>query len=444
MNQGQTNPPKLQRLSAKPLLLATLAFAPFALEGQSTPVSQPSSPRRPIGANRELSGEEIFRRFASRILFLTCDESADETSLASGVLASADGLIVTNAHVVGECRTMTVMHISGMKRRSYEPVLKYDERSDTAVLKIAEQRLDFFSVLPQPVRIGERVFAIGNPRGLEQSISEGIVSGNREGDGLSWIQHSAPISPGSSGGALISAQGDLLGINSFTKKESQNLNFAVPAATLARALSTARALTGTLKFPPSADAQFSLGLLHYKGEGVPQDYNEAATWFRSAAEQGNAEAQLHLGFLYTEGHGVQQDIFQAAAWISKAADQGNAGAQTAVGAIYQLGQVVPQDYTKAAAWYRKAAEQGDAPGQFLLGSLYHEGHGVPQNNAEAYFWISVASAGQLPDPKTPRRSRGGPQPYRHLLNGARALTARELAQEQERVREWLASHAKAK
>jgi hypothetical protein len=86
---------------------------------------------------------------------------------------------------------------------------------------------------------------------LEQSISEGIVSGNRDEDGVSWIQHSAPISPGSSGGALLSSRGELLGINSFLVQESQNLNFAVPAATLARALSGARNLADFLKYPPA-------------------------------------------------------------------------------------------------------------------------------------------------------------------------------------------------
>jgi S1-C subfamily serine protease len=143
-----------------------------------------------------MSGEEIFRRFAGRILVLTCDESADGFSRASGVLVSADGFIGTNAHLVEGCRSMTATYVSGASRRSYESVLKYyDKQTDTAVLKITSQGgFDYFNVLARLARIGERVYAIGNPRGLEQSITDGIVSGNREEDGLSWIQHSAPIS----------------------------------------------------------------------------------------------------------------------------------------------------------------------------------------------------------------------------------------------------------
>ena len=147
---------------------------------------------------------------------------------------------------------MTATQISGTSRRSYEAVLKYyDKKTDTAVLKIEGQGFESFGLLARTVRVGERVYAIGNPRGLEQSISEGIVSGLRLEDGTWWIQHSAPISPGSSGGALISSRGELLGINSWFVKESQGLNFAVPASTLAGAYSGARALQGFLRLPGS-------------------------------------------------------------------------------------------------------------------------------------------------------------------------------------------------
>lgn len=198
----------------------------------------------------EIRSEEIFSRFSRRVLLLTCDLSTDEEAQASGVLVSANGFVVTNAHVVEGCRSLTATYISGTSRRSYEAALKYyDKKSDAAVLKIEGQGFDFFNVTARNVHVGERVYAIGNPRGLEQSMSEGIVSGLRNEDGTSWIQHSAPISPGSSGGALISSRGDLLGINSWYGEESQNLNFAVPASTLALAYTGARSLRGSLRFP---------------------------------------------------------------------------------------------------------------------------------------------------------------------------------------------------
>lgn len=134
---------------------------------------------------------------------------------------------------------------------TYEAALKYyDKTSDMAVLKIEDLgAFDFFNLIARNVQVGERVYAIGNPRGLEQSMSDGIVSGLRNEDGRLWIQHSAPISPGSSEGALISSRGELLGINSWYGEGSQNLNFAVPASTLATAYTGARAMRGLLRFP---------------------------------------------------------------------------------------------------------------------------------------------------------------------------------------------------
>jgi TPR repeat protein len=126
-------------------------------------------------------------------------------------------------------------------------------------------------------------------------------------DGTPWIQHSAPISPGSSGGALISARGELIGINSWMLMESQNLNFALPAVTLAAALSRARARAGTLRFPQDGDEQFSIGLLYARGQGVPQDEAEAAKWIQQAADKGHAEAQATLGAMFQHGKGEPQD-----------------------------------------------------------------------------------------------------------------------------------------
>ncbi len=238
-----------------PVIVALLAQSAPAQTKGTPPVA--SSP--PIA---EMRSEDIFSRLAGRVLYLTCDLSADDETLASGVLVSADGFLVTNAHVVEGCRSLTAMYISGASRRPYGAVLKYyDKKSDTAVLKIEGQGFDFFNLIARTGHVGERVYAIGNPRGLEQSMSEGIVSGLRAEDGISWIQHSAPISQGSSGGALISSRGELLGINSWYGEGSQNLNFAVPASTLADAYRGARALRGFMRFPglpPVSEAKVPL------------------------------------------------------------------------------------------------------------------------------------------------------------------------------------------
>ncbi|MDD4887874.1 MAG: tetratricopeptide repeat protein, partial [Thiomonas sp.] len=123
----------------------------------------------------------------------------------------------------------------------------------------------------------------------------------------------------------------------------------------------------------------------------PQDYAQAASWFRKAADQGDARAQCNLGLRYYNGQGVPQDYAQAASWYRKAADQGYARAQYNLGVLYDNGQGVPQDYAQAASWYRKAADQGDARAQCNLGVLYDNGQGVPQDYAQAASWFRKAA-----------------------------------------------------
>ena len=134
-------------------------------------------------------------------------------------------------------------------------------------------------------------------------------------------------------------------------------------------------------------AQFNLGLMHYKGQGVPQDHAEAARWHRKAGEQGLAPAQFILGMMYNKGLGVPQDHAEEARWYRKAGEQGHASAQFNLGMMHYKGQGVPQDHTEAALWWRKAAEQGNANAQINLGIMYKDGQGVAQDFAEALNWF---------------------------------------------------------
>jgi uncharacterized protein len=92
---------------------------------------------------------------------------------------------------------------------------------------------------------------------------------------------------------------------------------------------------------------------------VPQDYHEAARWYQSAAEQGQAEAEYNLGVLYAEGQGVAQDYSAAARWYRLAAEQGERDAQLNLGALYVTGRGVAQDYVAAYEWLQLAAVAGE-------------------------------------------------------------------------------------
>ena len=84
------------------------------------------------------------------------------------------------------------------------------------------------------VKVGERVFTVGAPQGLELSLADGMISSKRTSDNWRYFQTSAPISKGSSGGGLFDAQGNLVGITTFMLKDSQNLNFAIAAEEFAK------------------------------------------------------------------------------------------------------------------------------------------------------------------------------------------------------------------
>jgi uncharacterized protein len=98
--------------------------------------------------------------------------------------------------------------------------------------------------------------------------------------------------------------------------------------------------------------------MYRKGIGILQDYAAALTWFRKAADKGDASAQHALGGAYFEGLGVPQDYAAAASWYQKAADQGQINSQAVLASLYELGWGVPQDYVKAHKWANLAAAAG--------------------------------------------------------------------------------------
>ncbi len=139
-----------------------------------------------------------------------------------------------------------------------------------------------------------------------------------------------------------------------------------------------------------AEVQLALGLMHARGDGVPQNYAKALKCFEAAAEQELAAAQLNLGVMYSSGHGVIKDKTKALKWYQLAADQGNADAQVNVGFLYYSGDGIPEDTEKAIPWFRKAAEQQNPVAQFFLGLCYDNGYGVTSNKIEAANWYRLA------------------------------------------------------
>ena len=141
-------------------------------------------------------------------------------------------------------------------------------------------------------------------------------------------------------------------------------------------------------FVTPAIADFDAGMTAYKRG----DFATAFRELKPLAEDGVPRAQFYLGVMYAKRQGVPQDYTEAVRWYRLAADQGEAFAQADLGVMYAKGQGVPQDYTKAVRWYRLAAAQGIAAAQYNLGVLYAKGQGVPQDYVQAHMWLSLATA----------------------------------------------------
>ena len=187
---------------------------------------QPSAPVHE--APRERSYEELAELAQSVVMIVVHDRTGKPVASGSGIMIHRDGYILTNCHVVREGCAFSVRIENDDQVYKTQEVIKYHPVFDLALIRIRR------TLLPLPVydgrralHRGEKVFAIGSPLGLFNSVSDGIISGFRSIDDCEMIQFTAPISHGSSGGALLNTCGELIGICTGGIDEGQNLNLAV-------------------------------------------------------------------------------------------------------------------------------------------------------------------------------------------------------------------------
>ncbi len=187
-----------------------------------------------------LFNDPFFRRFLNGGEFPEQQRMA--SSLGSGVIVDNDGYILTNNHVVAEADQIIILLYDG--REAEATVVGTDPETDLAVLKVDLPALSPIPTGdPHEARVGDVVLAIGNPFGVGQSVTQGILSATGRGIGLNtfenFLQTDAAINPGNSGGALIDVRGNLLGINSAILNESSSvgIGFAIPADTAMRVMS---------------------------------------------------------------------------------------------------------------------------------------------------------------------------------------------------------------
>lgn len=189
-----------------------------------------------LGRTEPVTVRDAVKRLGEGVVRVRCPGGQ-----GSGFIISDRGLVVTNFHVIeGERDVELDIYVEredGLQRKRVRDVeiVAINEFLDLALLRIGEEERSQLSLLPlafgrpEDIRVGERVFAIGAPLGLERTVTEGIVSeASRSFEGLCYIQVDVAINPGNSGGPLFNSRGEVIGVTNMGFRGTEGLNFAIP------------------------------------------------------------------------------------------------------------------------------------------------------------------------------------------------------------------------
>lgn len=170
--------------------------------------------------------------FASTVLVVTQDAHGQPLSLGSGFVFQS-GAVVTNLHVIEGASRAYVKQINSETKYSVNGIARSDAKHDLVVLSVPSLSAPTLTLgNGDKIAVGDTVYAVGNPRGLEGTFSQGISSSIRKLESETILQITAPISPGSSGGPVLNDRGEVIGVAVATFTGWQNLNFAVPSSYL--------------------------------------------------------------------------------------------------------------------------------------------------------------------------------------------------------------------
>lgn len=228
--------PRVQAASPAPQPIHTPQPSPARATPTLTIPPHPARARRAAPAPAASSGHgaqeksfEALANLASSIVMITVHgDKGQPIATGSGIMIGRKGFLLTNFHVIRGGRSFSVRIEEDETVYPTDEVIKYNADLDLAVLRIQRelQVLPIYDGRKKLVR-GQKVVAIGSPLGLFNSVSDGIISGFRQINDVDMIQFTAPISHGSSGGAVLNMAGELIGISTAGFDQGQNINLAV-------------------------------------------------------------------------------------------------------------------------------------------------------------------------------------------------------------------------
>jgi len=241
----------------------------------------------------------------STVLIVTYDSKGDPLAQGSGFIISQNGEIITNRHVIEDAYKADVKTSDG-KIYKVADILSVDSEGDIVRLSLNGVKSKIFSPLTlsnSVPQVGEKILVIGNPLGLEQTVSDGIVSAVRDIPAFgNIIQITAPISPGSSGGPVINMKGEVLGIATFQYIEGQNLNFAVPADRIDKLVVNQGSTLANWSIGNEGNLPSSYDNLYRAGLSFvwAAEYEKAIPYFERAVKKNPnyADAHFRIGYCY--------------------------------------------------------------------------------------------------------------------------------------------------
>ena len=244
------------------------------------------------------------------VVVVAYDEKDDPIGQGSGFIVREDGAVVTNYHVISNARNIRVK--AGKKVLKVEGLIYADMENDVVILKVTGKSLPTVRLGDvEKMDTGEKIYVIGSPEGLENTISDGILTGIRQIDAKRRIlQITAPISRGSSGSPVFNKSGEVIGIATFLIKEAQNLNFAVPVTLIKDNIQSEKVVVlddaVTEDYKKTAKYWFTLGIAYSDSEM----FREAIEAFKQAVRINPEYEKAHynLGTAYGKSGMLKEAI----------------------------------------------------------------------------------------------------------------------------------------
>ncbi|MFZ3091422.1 MAG: tetratricopeptide repeat protein [Nitrospirota bacterium] len=238
--------------------------------------------------------DKIFKENNKAVVVVVAfDEKNKPISQGSGFIVRSDGAVITNYHVISNAKNIKIK--ASDKILDVEGFLHIDKENDLVILKAKGKNLPTLKIGDiGKMNIGDKVYVISSPQGLENTISDGILSGVREiTPKRKILQITAPVSSGSSGGPVFNKNGEVIGIATFIIKEAQNLNFAMPVNLIKDKIGskkvTALKDAGIIDYTKTAEYWFTLGY-YYHDAGL---YDKAIEAYTSAIALDPNDAQVY-------------------------------------------------------------------------------------------------------------------------------------------------------